>query len=155
MFMDRREGAVRLFAAKEQLRKQARANGMCTRCIVRPAPRGRAYCERCTDYAKQYARKRNEQRKAIDAGGYDRYGEKVMRIADYGLARELNEQPPQPRIEPDPPCYVTEIVQSPLPHRRDEQYGDLARSRAMGAAVFLSPPIPIPLGLNPFYDDDV
>jgi hypothetical protein len=78
-----------------------------------------------------------------------------MRIADYGSVRDLDELAHQPRIEPEPQHYVEKAVRSPLPHRRDEQVADLARARAMGAAVFLSPPIPISLGLNPLYDDDV
>jgi predicted Rossmann-fold nucleotide-binding protein len=150
--IDQREGALQLFAKKDRLRKQARANGMCTRCVVRSAPRGKAYCQRCTDYAKQYARQRNAHRKAVETGGYDRYRDKVMRIADYGSARDLSEQP-HARTEPEPQRYVDEIAQGPLPHRRDEQFADLARARASGAAVILNSPIPIPLGLNPFYDD--
>ena len=153
MLSDRRDGDQQLFSDKDRLRKQARANGMCTRCIVRPAPRGRAYCQRCTDYAKQYARKRNERRKAADIGGYDRYGEKVMRIADYDLTPDPEQR--HRGSEPEPERHVQEAVHGPLPHRRDEQFGDFARSRAMGAAVVLNPSIPIPLGLNPFYDDDV
>jgi hypothetical protein len=118
------------------------------------SPRGKAYCQRCTDYAKQYARKRNKCREAVDTGGYDRYRDKVMRIADYGLARDLSEQP-HPRTQPEPQRYVDQIAKGPLPHRRDGYYSDLARSRPSGAAVILNPPIPIPLGLNSCYDDDV
>lgn len=101
MFIDRREGTQQLFIDKDRLRRQARANGMCTRCVVRPAPRSRAYCQRCTDYAKQYTRKRSERRKTADMGGYDRYGEKVMRIADYGLARDFDRLPQTLAIRPE------------------------------------------------------
>jgi len=137
VFIDRREGALRLFADKERLRKQARANGMCTRCIVRPAFRGKAYCQRCTDYAKQYA-KRGKQ----GSSGIDRYRDKAMRVADYGCSKRT--------VSASEP-YTPEIT-TPEP-RRCEHFADLTRARANGAAIPLRNPIPIPVGLNSWYDE--
>jgi hypothetical protein len=71
---------------KSELREQARSKGMCTRCLVRRARPGKAYCERCTDFEKRYARKRNQRESVRSMYGYDPYGDKVMRIADYDLA---------------------------------------------------------------------
>jgi hypothetical protein len=87
MFEYRRKDAPRPFTLdKGQLRKQARSKGMCTRCLVRRARPGKAYCQRCTDFEKRYARKRNQRENVRSMYGYDPYGDKVMRIADYDLA---------------------------------------------------------------------
>ena len=137
---------------RDKLRKLAPLKGMCTRCTVRQACQGKKYCQRCTDYAKRYARQRKHKELwgREPTRGFASYRDKVMRVADY--ARDLSRQAP-PRTEPDPKRYVDEIAQGPLPHRRDELYGDFARSRASGAAVPLRNPIPVPLGLNQLYDE--
>jgi hypothetical protein len=64
---------------KERQRDRARALQLCSRCVVRRARPGRAYCQRCTDYAKQYARRKHLRQLYT---GFDPFGEKVTRIRD-------------------------------------------------------------------------
>jgi hypothetical protein len=57
-----REDIAALAAQRDLGRKDARQMGMCTRCIVRRARRGKAWCQACADYSARYARERNERR---------------------------------------------------------------------------------------------
>lgn len=139
---------------RDKLRKLAPLKGMCTRCTVRLARQGKKYCQRCTDYAKRYARHRKH--KDIwgrePTRGFASYRDKAMRAADYRLADdpgELNPHLPTRRSQ----GFVSEPVHGPLPHRRDELFADLNRARASGAATILQNPIPVPLGLNLLYDE--
>jgi hypothetical protein len=145
---------------KDHLREQARANGMCTRCIVRPARQGKAYCQRCTEYVKRYAKKRNQRGSLSTNTGFVSYFDKAMKIADYDSARGHGGPTPLPREhyrslpspQPDREDLV-EPVHDPVPRRQEQPFTDLARSAASGAAVILHNPIPIPVGLNPWYDE--
>jgi hypothetical protein len=153
VFDYRRQDAPRPFTLdKGQLRKQARANGMCTRCVVRSALRGKAYCQRCTEYAKRYARKRNQRDSLTAMHCRDTHRDNVMRIADYRLADSDRALDPRQQAQRSH-SFVKDPEQGPLPHRRDEHFADLTRARALGAAVILQNPIPTPVGLNPLYDE--
>ena len=139
---------------RDKLRKLAPLKGMCTRCTVRRARQGKKYCQRCTDYAKRYARQRKHQELwgREPTRGFASYRDKHMRVAEYRLAnspRELNSHLPTQRSQ----SLHSEPARSPLPHQDDEYFGHLTRSRPSGAAVILQDPIPIPLGLNAWYDE--
>lgn len=129
---------------KSAQRQQAKAAGVCTRCVVRRARPGKAYCQRCTDYAKLHARKRNRGDSTVEP-----YRDKVTRIADYCLpsvSAQL-EQPQRHRhavaaSEDDYRDLVDNPVSTPQPHR----YEAPTRGRPSGAAVPLRSPLPIPVG---------
>ena len=141
------------------LREQARALGMCTRCIVRPARLGKAYCQRCTEYAKRHAKARNQDKSLDSTSRLDSYRDKVMRLADYGKAGDHSERERpardnhRPVASPEPDRQVPVGERPFLPNPRNERYTELGRDGPMGGAVVLRSPIPIPVGLNPYYDD--
>ena len=139
---------------RDKLRKQATLKGMCTRCTVRLSRQGKKYCQRCTDYAKRYARQRKHKELSgrEPTRGFASYRDKAMRAADYRLADDPGEPIPHPPTQRSQ-SFVSETVRGPLPHRRDELFADFNRARASGAAVPLRNPIPTPLGLNSWYDE--
>jgi hypothetical protein len=97
---------------------------------------------------KQQAKKGNMCERVDPAG--EAYRDKVMRIADYASASNARELA---RPNPNREDIVREPVYVPAPRRRDERFVDIGRAGAMGAAVPLEYPFPVPLGLNPYYDD--
>jgi hypothetical protein len=115
---------------KAQHRLRAKALGLCTRCVVRPALRGKAYCLRCTDYAKQYARKRN--RHEIVGSAAETYRDKVRRIADYGMPSKERSGRVMTSAEPDARV-VREPVRVPAPPRGEDPFVDQARVGAYGS----------------------
>jgi hypothetical protein len=139
---------------RDKLRKLAPLKGMCTRCTVRLARQGKKYCQRCTDYAKRYARhsKHKEIWGKEPTRGFASYRHKAMRAADYRLADDPGELIPHLPTQRSQ-SFVSEPVSDALPHRRDELFADFNRARASGAAIILQNPIPVPLGLNPLYDE--
>jgi hypothetical protein len=97
---------------------------------------------------KQQAKKRKYGERVDPAG--ETYRDKVMSIADYASASNARELA---RSNPNREDIVRDPVYVPAPPRRDEQFVDIGRAGAMGAAVPLEYPFPVPLGLNPYYDD--
>jgi hypothetical protein len=85
-FFKRHEDKLRWFTENKKLhRERARQSGMCSRCCVRRARPGKAYCQRCTDYAARYAKKR-VYREAMAAAksivmGFDPFRDKITRIS--------------------------------------------------------------------------
>ncbi len=114
MFIDRQW----FIENRDRLRKQAPLKGMCTRCTVRLARQGKNYCQRCTDYAKRYARQRKQKEVwgSTATRSFASYRDKAMRVTEYRLAdtpRELNPHLPTQRSQ----SFVSEPVRGPLPHK--------------------------------------
>lgn len=83
-FLSRHDDALRWFTQNKKLhREQARRSGMCSRCTVRRARPGKAYCQRCTEYAGRHARRR-AYREAMSMArygdGFNPFRDKVARI---------------------------------------------------------------------------
>ena len=86
---------------RDKPRKLAALKGMCTRCTVRLTRHGKKYCQRCTDYAKRYARQRkhNALWGSEPTRGFASYRDKAMSVADYQLDHPPRELDQQPRAE--------------------------------------------------------
>jgi len=131
----RNDARPRFTLDKDQLRKQARAHGMCTRCLVRRARREKAYCQRCTEYSARYARKRNQRESLVAMYGPDRYRDKVMRIADYGLTSGHNSLAPVAGADPREHTTTSERESQ----FRKEVEQELARMRTSKAHLVREP----------------
>ncbi len=80
-FFNRHEDKLRWFTENKKLhRERARQSGMCSRCLVRRARPGKAYCQRCTEYAARYARRRASREFVSKTYGFDPFRDKVARI---------------------------------------------------------------------------
>jgi hypothetical protein len=141
---------------REQRRKGARLDGLCSRCTVRRGRPGKAYCQHCTDYAKRYAREQRARRMTNGATrSYDPNPnqDKVAKIR--GLRSGPGDPGASPREEgwrvPETPAIQRSLV-GPLPHRRDELFADLRRARSLGLAPVPSA-IPIDVGMARGYDE--
>jgi hypothetical protein len=143
-----REDIESLTAQRDLGRKQARQQGRCTRCIVRRARPGKAWCQNCAEYSARNKR----ERKAKANYGIEPFRNKIASSRDFRRPREADDRliPPD-RFEPSKP--VRETPESPSPHRRYVEYVDGNPYRSIGASRGGMRSPELPMGWRDLFDE--